>query len=171
MAKIEVDHDSFACRQEDAFAILKLKKRAQEVLTTVQSKEDLMALLSEAQYNPDIKGLALIYSGEYLADKEYKRFIDGFLEEKIDVGKWRYGQRYMIALRQFLEIVLNFSVPIVTGMDGNIGPDSFGLSLASDFRLATEGTQFVNPNVRLGLPPSGILSFFLVKNIGPAKAV
>jgi 2-(1,2-epoxy-1,2-dihydrophenyl)acetyl-CoA isomerase len=56
-------------------------------------------------------------------------------------------------------------------MNGNIGPETFGYSMAYDFRLATRGTSFNFPNLHLGFPHSGALSYFLVRNIGQAKAV
>lgn len=171
MDSIAGNNECFTCRQENEFAILVLKERAQKILTTVRVKEDLMSLLSAVQDSPDIKGLALIDSTEYPGDVEYKRFLEVFLEGELHEGKWRYGLTYKTAIHQLLDIIINFSIPIVGGMNGNIEPTAFGMSLAFDFRLATEKTNFLHPNMRLGLPPSGVLSFFLVRNVGPAKAV
>ena len=52
-----------------------------------------------------------------------------------------------------MNIISNSSVPIVSGMSGNIAPDSFGMRLAYDFRLATEKTTFIFPTSQMRMKP------------------
>lgn len=171
MGIIEIENNSFVCRREKEFAVITLKEQAMEILTTVRAKEELMSVLSSIDNASDIKGLSVMYSDEYPGDTEYKNFLKDLLEGRLHEGKTRYFQTYQTSIHQFMNIIFNFSVPIVCGMNGNIAPDSFGMSLAYDFRLATEKSTFIFPNLHLGFPPSGVLSYFLIRNIGRFKAV
>ena len=55
-------------------------------------------------------------------------------------------------------------------MDGDIGPTSFALNLAFDMRLATDNAGFIHPNLQFGLPPSPLLTYFLIQSLGHQKA-
>jgi enoyl-CoA hydratase/carnithine racemase len=171
MGIIEIENNFFVCRREKNFAVITLKEQAMQILATVGAKEDLMSVLSSIENTPEIQGLAIIYPDEYPGDLDYKRFLEDLLEGRLHEGKIRYFQIYQTSIHQFLSIIFNFSVPIVSGMNGNMAPEDFGIILAFDFRLATEKTTFMFPNLHLGFPPSGVLSYLLIQNIGRFKAV
>jgi enoyl-CoA hydratase/carnithine racemase len=170
MNSIDVKNDIFTCRQDDDLAVIKLLKGAKKILTTVDSKEDLMSVLETIKESHKIKGMAILYSDKYSGNTEFKRFLRESIEEKPhEVGR-RYTMTYKSAIIQFLKIISKYPIPIIGGMNGDIGPDSFGLNLAFDLRIATERTIFFNPNLQLGFPPSALLSFYFVRSLGSPKA-
>ncbi len=170
MTEIDIKNDSFTCRQDDDLAVLTILEGAKKIFTEVGSKEDLMSILETIKNSKKIKGLAILYSDKYPGNDEYKRFLLELLEEKQYQDKSRYTVTYKSAIIQFLKIINKYPIPIVGGMDGDVGPDSFGLNLAFDLRIATERTIFFNPNLQLGFPPSALLSFYLVRSLGSPMA-
>ena len=170
MILLDVKNDSFACHQDGDIAVITIFKGPHKILTTVDSKEDMMSILETVKGSHKIKGIAIVYSDTYPGNTEYKQLISEILEEKVETDKSRYNVRYKNAIVQFLEFIHTCPIPIVGGMNGEIGPDSFGLNLAFDLRLATEKTAFFNPNLQFGFPPSALLSFYLVQSLGSPKA-
>ena len=170
MASIDVKHDFFTCRQDDNFAVITALKGAKQVLTTLDSKEDLISLLNTIKDSQKIKGVAIIYSDKFPGNTEYIRGYRKILEGKQSADRSRTFITYKSAIIQFLEIISKYPIPIVGGMNGDIGPDSLGFNLAFDLRIATERTIFFHPNLQLGFPPSALLSFYLVRCLGSPKA-
>lgn len=170
MTSIDIKNDAFSCRQNDDFAVIKILKAGKAILTTVESKENLMSILATIKDSPEIKGIAMLYSDEYSGSDDYRRFLCENLDEKPSTDKRRYTITYKSAIIQFLEIISKYPIPIVGGMNGDIGPVSLGLNLALDLRVASEKTTFVNPNLQLGFPPSALLSFHLVRSFGSSRA-
>lgn len=170
MASIEIENDFFQCRQENDCALITTKEGAKGIFTTVGLKEEMIATLKAIEDLPDIKGIALIYSSQYQGDAEYKLFFQKVLEDRSVDGQDRASMRFRTAVIQFYKIIIKYPKPIVVGMNGNIGPDSLGLSLVCDVRIATEKANFMNPNIHMGFPPSALLSFFLVQSLGSVRA-
>lgn len=170
MTSIDVANDSFTCRQDGDLVVITLLKGAKKILTTINSKEDLMTVLETIKDSRKIKGVAILYSDMYLGNTEYRQFlIDNFVKKQHH-DKSLYTVTYKNAIIQFLEIMKKYPIPIVGGMIGDIGPDSLGLNLALDLRIATDETNFFHPNLQLGLPPSALLSFYLVRSFGSHRA-
>ena len=170
MTMNQKNDDLFSLRKVDDFTIISLRKGAKKILTTVDSKENLISVLKTISGSGETKGVAILYSAKYPGNEDYKKFMFECIEEKPSADKSRYTTTYRYAIIQFLEIIREFPVPIVSGMNGEIGPDSLGLNLALDLRIASENTYFLNPNLDLGLPPSSLLSYFFVRAHGPARA-
>ena len=170
MTTFDIKKDSFTCHQDNDMVIITIFKGAKKILTTVDSKEDLMSIIETIKGSHEIKGLAIIYSDDYPGNTEYKRFLSASLEENLEYDQKPYTVRYKNAIIQFFEFVRSCPIPIVGGMNGEIGPDSFGLNLAFDLRLATENATFFNPNLQLGFPPSALLSFYLQQSLGSPRA-
>lgn len=164
------NNDIFSLRKVDDFAILSLRKGAKQILTTVDSKEKLISVLQAVSESGEYKGLAIHHSAKYPGNEEYKKFIGAVLDEERRADKSRYKITYESAIIQFLGIIRVFPLPIVGAMDGEIGPDSLGLSLALDLRIASKNAVFFNPNLEFGFPPSSVLSYYMVKNYGPTRA-
>jgi len=170
MSAINVTAESFTCHQIDDMAIITIFEGANLLTTTVTGKERLVVLLETIRESKEIKGLAVMYSNKYEGDIEHKRFLKRSIEGKSIQDERRYSITYKNSLIQFLKMIETFPMPIVSGMNGDIGPTSFAINLAFDLRIATNCTNFVHPNLQLGLPSSPPLTLYLVRNLGPAKA-
>jgi len=166
MTSIDVENEFFACRQEDDVAVIKPMKGAKNVFTKIDLKEDMMSLFESIRVSKGIKGVVILYSDQYPGNAEHKRM----LLESIETKEFEDTAQFSIAFIQFLEIIREYPKPIIGGLNGGIGPDSFGLSLAFDLRIATNNTTFHNPNLQLGIPPFPLLSFFFVQSLGSPKA-
>jgi hypothetical protein len=170
MSMIETENNFFASRREKDYSVITFKEQALQILVDVSAKENFMSVLSSIQNTPSTKGLAIIYPDEYPGDAEYKRYLENLLEGRPHEGKIHQFRNVLLSIGHFIDEVINFTIPIVSGMSGNISPESFGYSMAFDFRLATKTTSLKFPNLHLGFPHSGLLSYFMVRNIGQAKA-
>jgi 2-(1,2-epoxy-1,2-dihydrophenyl)acetyl-CoA isomerase len=62
-------------------------------------------------------------------------------------------------------------VPIVAAVNGVAAGGGMSLALAADYRVAALGASFVAAYSRLGLPPDGGTSAFLVRAVGVARAM
>ena len=170
MSEINVSHNSFTCHQVDDLAVLTFLEGTSLLTTTVSGKEKLIELVKNIRDSEKINGLAVLYSDKYQGDIEYNKFIQESLKEKNMQSANRYSMTYKSSLIQLVEVVNAFPKPIVVGLKGEIGPNSFSLSMTDDIRIAAEGTSFVLSNLQLGLPPSPLLLFYLSHNLGPSKA-
>ena len=170
MSKIDMTMDTFTCHQVDDLAVITILEGANILSSTVSGKENLKAVLNTIRDTPDIKGLAVLYSDKYPGNTEYRRFLQENIEAKHYKDKSNYAVTYKSALIQFLEMINTYPIPIVGGMSGEIGPDSFGINLAFDLRIAAKGTSFFHPNLQFGLPPSPPLAFYLLRSLGYHRA-
>ncbi|WDP88573.1 MAG: enoyl-CoA hydratase/isomerase family protein [Desulfobacter sp.] len=83
-----------------------------------------------------------------------------------------HNKKCFFGMSQIIDVILDFPIPMVAGMSSNSGPLFLGFSLAVDYRIASKNaTLMINPNNSYGIPPASLLSFFLIKNIGPARTM
>ena len=171
MSSINVVNDSFTCHQVDDMAVITVLEEAQLLSTTVGGKEQILNLVETISDSDQIHGLVVLYSNKYKGDAEYKEFLLNSIKAKNLQSEARYSVTYKNAITQFLENINAYPKPIVCGLSGDIGPDSFAVSLAFDMRIATDITNFVHPNLQMGFPPSPPLTFYLVHSLGYTKAM
>lgn len=117
-----------------------------------------------------VKGVAILYSNKYQGDTEYKKFMGELLKSKHSSTRDSFVVTYKSSIIQFLKEIISFPKPIVGGMYGDIGPTTFAINLAFDLRIAAEDARFFHPNLRLGLPPSPPLAYYLLKSLGFHRA-
>lgn len=170
MTSINVKTDNFNCRQIDNFVVIEPLEGAQKILTKVEDKEEMLSILETIKNSSDIKGILILYTEEYPGNAEYKQYLLESLESTKHSDKGQYTKTFTSTIKQFLTVIRNSSIPIISGINGDLGPDDLGLTLAYDLRIATEKAYFYNPNLELGYPPSALLSFYLSRSLGPSKA-
>ncbi|MDY6765235.1 MAG: 3-hydroxyacyl-CoA dehydrogenase NAD-binding domain-containing protein [Halobacteria archaeon] len=68
------------------------------------------------------------------------------------------------------ETIYNFERPVIAKIDGFCLGAGFELALACDLRIATEGSEFGNPEITLGLIPGGGATQRLVRLVGETRA-
>jgi enoyl-CoA hydratase/carnithine racemase len=168
---IEVSIEAFSCTRIDELAIVKLGEHGFQVTTDLETKEKFLALLATVEESPSIKGLALLNTTDYPGDESYRAFLDSIMGggDQSRRASGVLAHRYGNAVSQLAVRLSEFSKPIVAGMVGNITGEQLGLVLPCDFRFATPGVTFTFPNVALGFPPTGVLVFYLLSFLGPAK--
>ena len=75
-----------------------------------------------------------------------------------------------MAVRRFIEAVRHLDSFVIASIQGAVDFQLFGLLLACDYRIASEGTVFVNRSLNLGVPPGSAVPWFLARSVGQAKA-
>lgn len=74
------------------------------------------------------------------------------------------------ALNRFALTATRHNKVIVTCLSGEVATPFFGLSLATDIRLASPSLSYCLSHVALGVPPSGGLGFLLPRYVGQGLA-
>ncbi|MGB5986479.1 MAG: enoyl-CoA hydratase/isomerase family protein [Desulfobacterales bacterium] len=170
MAIIDIQHEGFTCYQVENIAVLKISKGTKKFFTSVGGKESLISTLQTIGGLKTIEGVAVIYSDNYAGSDEYRQLLSELLEKET-ISVKHFSNPFRLAISQLLNVIYSYPLPIICGMNGRIGPDSLGLSLACDFRIATDRTIFFHDNLQLGLSPSAILSYYLVQGLGSSSAI
>ena len=62
MSRLQMDHDTFSCKERDGAAVLELKGHAMQLLTDPLAKDTLIAALGEIEETPGVRGLIVINS-------------------------------------------------------------------------------------------------------------
>lgn len=173
MAKnlIEIENDVFSCKQTDDVALITFKQNAIELITNNEVKDAFLSTFSAIDDSQKICGVVITNSSKYAGDIKLTRLMTYILEtleyERQDIAI----QRFKNSMAQLVNSFINTTKPTVTALNGDIGQALFGLSLACDFRYATPNTIFHLPTVRLGLPTTGVLAFYLVHYIGLPRSI
>lgn len=168
MAKnlIEIETDGYSCKQKEDVCFLNINQNAIEILTRIHDRDQLLAILSKINDSEKIKGLVLEISPTSKGDTELKKLI-AYYQSKIEV---RTVHRVKNALLQLVNIFVNLTKPTIAAMKGDIEQILFGFSLACDFRFATSNTIFQLSGLKLGLPTTGVLAYYLIQYIGRQRA-
>lgn len=169
---IDFESDTVSCFQQDEFAIINLKAGAFNLLLNLEEKNKILELLDSIDKSPEIRGLVLINSDEYPGDVKYQELLCQVMQDEykssyasgVEVSRMRH------AVAQLSLQAVKFRKPLVAGVQGRISGEFLGNILPFDFRLATKDTVFMFPNVKLGFPPAGVLTYYLERFLGPAKA-
>ena len=164
--RLEIETDGFSCKQKEDFCLVNLNQNAIEILTRIDVKDQFLSTLRKIDDSKKIKGLVIANSPTYRVDIDLRNLIAHF--SKI----FRYGiedrtvSRFKNSILQLVNIFINYTIPTIVAMNGAIEDNLFGLSLACDFRFATPNTTFHFPSVKMGLPTTGVLAYYLVQYIG-----
>jgi enoyl-CoA hydratase/carnithine racemase len=168
---IEIENDVFSCTQTDDFAFVTFKRNVIELLTNTEMRNAFFSTFSKIEDAQQIKGIVITNSSKYAGDTDLKSFITHTIEN-LEYGKQNITiQRFKNTLEQLANFFSNITKPTVTALKGNIGEALFAVSLACDFRYATPNTNFHIQTVKLGLPTTGVLAFYLVNYIGLPKSI
>ncbi|MBW2492360.1 MAG: enoyl-CoA hydratase/isomerase family protein [Deltaproteobacteria bacterium] len=163
---IEVETDGFSCEQKEDVCFFSFNQNAGEIATRIDIKDQLLSTLKKIDDSEKIRGLVIANSPTYKGDTDLINMISYFskvIRSPIEDGA---VSRFKNATLQLVNILVNFTKPTIAAMNGDIGQIFFGLSLACDFRFATSNTIFHFPSVKLGLPTTGVLAYYLIRFIG-----
>ncbi len=169
MASFEVDYGYLTCRLHENMAIIQVNYGTRKIYTSVGSKEKVISLLNGIMQSKEVDGILVLCSDAYAGHEDYKQILMESLNKEAHSNQ-SISTTYRSALGQLLEKVYSMPMPVVMGLNGDIGPDSFGLSLAFDLRISSSSAVVFNQNIQLGFPSSALLSFYLAQALGSPKA-
>ena len=165
----------------DNVAVIKLKSNAISSLSDIISSRKLFSIFKQAAESDEIKVMLIICEKEAIGEDDYSRFMKSIIREDIDenIGdrqKFIHREtqlaryRSINVLNRFLTLTLSFDKITVMAMQGSVSTPFFGLSLANDFRYASEDMTYALTHKKFGLHPSGGIPFLLPRYIGVNKA-
>ena len=173
MAKnlIEIEAGGFSCKQKEDVCFVSFNQNAGEIATRIDVRDQFLSTLEKIDNSEKIKGLVIANSPTYKGDTDLKNMMSYFSKVFRSTVEDKAVNRFKNATLQLVNILVNFTKPTIVAMNGDIGQMLFGLSLACDFRFATSNTIFHLPNVKLGLPITGILAYYLIQFIGRHRSI
>jgi len=169
MDNLQFDNNVLNCRVKEMVAIVTIKASAFETFSDIKESETILQFFDEVEKEKEIKALLMVNEQGSFGETLYKRFISEIGGQELSKDVFRNPE--IKKLRARARNILNRSIMratefdklFVMGLRGCVVTPFFGLSLSSDFRFATDDMRYSLLNVRLGIPPSGALPFFLYK--------
>lgn len=165
---------------DEDIAVIKIKSRVFDTITDLAESGKLFSLILNAERIPDVKALVLINSPGCMSDPVYDAFLKRILERGIDPYAPEENQGIVQRIDRTREInILNRAILHLAEfrkltffcLQGEIVTPFFGVSLAVDFRIASEDVRFSMPHLKYGLHPTGALPFFLQHFLGRGKTI
>jgi enoyl-CoA hydratase/carnithine racemase len=153
---------------DENVAVLNMGENAFSALTDYQTVEKILNFYDSLKENDDIKVLLIINEECGYSEKSYQHFLfesekDYRREEVINAIEINMVRRLILKLIQLDKIV-------IFGLSGDVLTTFFGMSLAANFRFATDETRFVVNHMKYKQHPSGALPFFLPLYVNQAIA-
>ncbi|HOX78365.1 MAG TPA: enoyl-CoA hydratase/isomerase family protein [Bacteroidales bacterium] len=178
MEKI-VDNQYYDAAIEANMAVVLLKTRAFDLITSVPDSDELMEFIRDAEHNPKVKALMLLNEPDCLGEKVYDEFIRSILKsdqnsENSDVPAFLQKNtrfRQIINLNKLIRYLAGYQKLVVVGVSSTIVTPFMGVALVADLRLASPKGCFALAHTRYGLHPSGAIPFFLTHYLGHSKAL
>lgn len=180
MSKLDFSTDSFTSQLKGDIVVAHLKGKALDIVTNPHGNEEYFDLLKTADESPEVTGYVQINDGgwdRWAAVDELVELLQ--TDDKFaSLGGRLYGYRHdLIAARfrhslgRLLLTMIEFTKPIVAGMQGEISGEYLGYTLGYDARFATADTTFSFDSIRTGLPASPGITFLMPRYIGIGRTM
>ncbi len=167
-----VENDAFLCEQKGDFAVVTWRQEAIHIITDQNVREEYQQVFADLDKNPSILGVVQVNALEYPGDAKYRALLKTLIapgtHDSEEVAMLFTRLKY--AISHLVTTAARFTKPLVAAMDGKITAEYLGTVLPYDFRFATLDTVFTFPNLRVGIPVTAHLAFYLVRHVGEAKA-
>ena len=164
----------------DNIAVIKLKHNSISSLSDIITSRKLLSIFKQAEESEDIKAMLIICEKDAVGEDEYSRFMKNIIRKDIEDN---IGERYKFVdretqlaryrsinvLNRFLTLTLSLNKITVMAMQGSVATPFLGLSLATDFRFASEDMKYALTHKKFGLHPSGAIPLLLPRYIGVSK--
>ncbi len=164
----ENDTDLFTCERVEDVEVLTFHKHLLYHLTDLAAKTRILDYLDSVSKDPSIRVFLLMAAPKRLDKEAYIAFYRQYLDTATVAGQTQLKRLYN-GLNQFILKLHGINPFVVHAGSGDTAFLFMNISLACDYRIASEETLFENPTMELGLPPKGGGVFFLSHLLGPAK--
>ncbi|MGW4245569.1 enoyl-CoA hydratase-related protein [Nocardia sp. NPDC004722] len=146
---------------EDAIATITLNRPAARNAFTLTMADELAAALSAADLDDDVRVVVLTAAGDYFCVG--MDFAEPLLGE-VDDPDWDEPATRVV------RPMTNLNKPVIVAIQGAAVGVGISMTLAADFRLASDTARFGFVFARRGLFPEGGSTWFLPQLVGLAKA-
>lgn len=164
--KLEVRNPFFSTKQIENAVMLRFEKNVLIHSTNFDHRDTLHDYLDQLSQDKTIKTLVIRSSSEQAGCEEYTKFILNACarSETFDI------QRYCNFINQLILHIMDLNQIVIHAARGNVIAVFHNISMACDYRIATDDTIFCNPYLDLDILPKGGGPFFLSKMLGTGKA-
>jgi enoyl-CoA hydratase len=129
--------------------------------------KELAARLDEIREDGDARAVVVAGAGSaFCAGADLEAVFGDSHEQPVGEMRDRLKRYYSSFLR-----ILELRAPVIAAVQGPAVGAGLNLALACDIRLAGPGASFAATFSRLGLHPGGGCTWFLVKALGPQRAL
>ncbi len=163
--------DMFSCIYEGQTAVISLKSESLKMALESVHIHDFLECLNAVEVDNNIKGVLALDTADYEGADVLKDFIKNIQKESGYVQKEMGVTRYGNSVKRLTLAINDFSKPCVVGIQGKVPIDSFGYFLACDYRIAADNLRIDFPGLKMGVTPTGAVSFFMKRQLGATKTL
>lgn len=178
--RIEFESNGVKCYVKNDFAILKLACNAFTTLTSLDQANKILPWFDAIEQEDSINGIIGVTDRNCMGEKSFEEFLSEVAGRNISDNEDKYITRFEKLELRAIEInmlvnvirkILGFKKLFISTINGEIVTPFFGISLAGDFRFASDDSKVLFSHVKYGIHPSGAIPFFLPKYINHQQAV
>ncbi|MDX2504396.1 MAG: enoyl-CoA hydratase/isomerase family protein [Gammaproteobacteria bacterium] len=161
----------FSCVFEGETAVISLKSESIKMALDTAYMQKMLKCLNAIEVNKEIKGVLALDTSVYEGVEVIKNFINSIQTQSGYVQKEMGVTRYGNSVKRMTLAINEFSKPCVVGIQGKVPIDAFGYFLACDYRIASDDLSIEFPGLKLGVTPTGAVSFFMNRQLGSTKTL
>lgn len=166
-SKTSSDVNVFEESRENEISILHLKENLLFHIQDLKVRDNLLSYFEEISEDLSIKVIVIIPSPENECRLKYLEFYKNIIGKNYDQNAI---YRLYNVINQVILKITSLNKIIIHAISGQVMCLFMNLSLACDYRIATENTIFQNCYLDLGLLPKGGSAYFLSRRLGLGKA-
>lgn len=153
-------------RKSPPLASISMNRPETKNAFTLEMMDSICQALKESKADPDVKVIILTgEGGAFSAGGNVKDMAEGrYTSWDMKNFLWDHLQRVPLLLE-------DVDKPVIAAIDGPAFGGAFDLTLACDFRVASERATFSSTFVRIGLAPGDGGAYFLPRIVGLSKAL
>ncbi len=175
---LEFEFDEISSEVAGNVVVLSTKCNAFGLLTDLHRNNNMTPWFKKIEQEDSINAVLFLTAPDCLNEKNYDNFLQSIADHSMDDESGRIRRFEDTGLRaieinmllNYIQLFLEFKKPIITALQGQVVTPFFGITLSTDFRVASEKMSFSLSHAKYGLHPSGGLPFFLPRYIGYGRA-
>ena len=177
--QLEFDYEDIKSFRIGSLMVLEPKKDAFNTLFNFDESFDIMDWMDLVKDDNSIKGILFISNEICFSDEAYVRYISSITDQHIDPQHPKFITKFIDSRKREIQInmlnnyirkIIEFPKIVFMAITDCVVSPFFGISLATDFRIANPNLVIHLNSKEYGLHPSGGVPFFLMRHIGLSKA-
>ena len=175
----EFENDDVRFYIHENTAVINIHSNAFECLADPEKSGQLLSLFDWVESDPVVKSLMLINEPNVFNKENILKFLktvfktdeQGNVTNVIPSDKKVIRARQLNSFRNIVMKMIDYKKLLFSALRGDCVTPIFGMSLAADFRFASENMKFVLFHNETGTHPAGALPFFLPLYTSRGKAM
>lgn len=158
---------------DENIAILKLKNNILTKISDIEKSGKIITVIDWVEKDPVVDTLLIFNEEDAFSEKAYCLFMDEITKFDKEGNKYSIiPEKKLLLVRQIHSVrilinkLLSFEKNVIFCLNQSISTLGFTLSLAGDYRFASNSVTISFPNKKYNFPPVGGLPFLLERYIG-----